>query len=164
MKRILDEAAAVREHGRARTMKWMSPLAVALLAIAFSAEPAAAVKPSGCSLLAAPTTFVCSLNGSEIDCSWDPVGSAKYSVDTIASYVEGTGTDPSESLSVELSFDASPSATPSITIPLSSFPTDPDNDADTDTLVSVVLRVKALNPPNCPQNNHFSGTQTINLD
>jgi hypothetical protein len=161
MKRILGAAAAMLEHGSTRKMKWMSPLALALLATAFSAEPAAAVKPSGCSLLAGPSPFACSLNGDAIDCTWTSVpGAAKYSVDTIASYVEGNGADPSESLSVELGFDAS---TNSISIPLSSFPSDPDGDSDTDTLVSVVLRVKGLNPPNCPQNNTFSGTQTINL-
>ena len=50
-----------------------------------------------------------------------------------------------------------------VTIPLSSFPTDINLDLVDDTLVSVVLRVKGLAPPGkreFNQHNAFSGTVT----
>jgi len=89
-------------------------------------------------------------------CTWDNnLGAPKYSVDTLINYDLNAGA----TLSVDLDFDAT---TTTILIPLNSFPTDPDLDTNTETLVSVVLRVKGLAPVKWKsQNNAFGGTPII---
>jgi hypothetical protein len=142
---------------------------MALLVVAFGAHLALAgsnrVYTSG------PSGFGCafvtvSTPKDTISCTWNnnllPLP-PKYSVDTLASYTDvgGVGT-----LSVDLDFDAvaQGGGTTTVLIPLSAFPADPDLDTNTDILLSVVLRVKALSPPGKSQNNTFSsGTVTCTI-
>jgi len=135
---------------------------IALLAVVFGAHFALAastpVYPTP------PTTFVCvfatvAVQDDTIRCTWDSnLGAPKYSVDTVANYdLFAGGTQ-----SVDLDFGTT---TTTVDIALSSFPTDPDGDLADDTLLSVVLRVKGLNPPlkGRSQNNAFSGTVTCTI-
>jgi hypothetical protein len=114
--------------------------------------------------LPAPTGFTCSFvtvttANDTIHCDWEVLDGAttKYSVDTVANFELGNTLGP---LGADFDF-----GTPinSIDIPLSSFPVDINADLVDDTLVSVVLRVKGLNPPGkrlYNQNNPFS-TPTV---
>jgi hypothetical protein len=93
-------------------------------------------------LTTAPTNFTCSVVDTSVQCSWDALtGAAKYSVEVVANY---TLSDGIATASADFDFGT---ALTSITIPLSAFPTDVNLDTLTDTLGSLVLRVKGLNPP-----------------
>ena len=126
MRRMLSVAATV--------------LAVALLVGPVSAGPQPA-------LSSAPTGFTCMFTtvttvNDTIHCSWDLLdGATKYSVDAVVNYELGNTLGP---LGVEFDFGT---PTNSVDIPLTSFPTDINADTIDDTLVSLVLRVKGLNPP-----------------
>lgn len=133
---------------------------IALLALAFGAQ--FAVAGSDPYYTYPPPDFACAFTtvtttNDNIHCTWTSIGAPKYSVDTIANYnLNGGGT-----LSIDLDFG---SKTTSIDIPLSDFPADPNGDTLADTLVSVVLRVKGLNPGrDNSQNNTFSGTWTCTI-
>lgn len=77
-----------------------------------------------------------------MQCSWDALtGATKYSVDVVANYTLADGITTTSA-----DFDSGTTLT-SITIPLDAFPTDVNQDTLTDTLTSLVLRVKGLNPP-----------------
>jgi hypothetical protein len=77
-----------------------------------------------------------------VQCSWDALtGAAKYSVDVVGNY---TLSDGITTASADFDFGT---ALTTITIPLSAFPTDINQDTFADTLTSLVLRVKGLNPP-----------------
>ncbi len=112
-----------------------------------------------------PSGFNCSfITADTIQCTWsvltDPTtltDATKYSVDAIANFDLGSGLGTQ---SADFDF-GTPDTT--VTIPLSSFPTDINLDTVPDTLVSVVLRVKGLAPPgkrDFNQHNAFSGTLT----
>jgi hypothetical protein len=93
-------------------------------------------------LTAAPTNFNCSFVDTSVQCSWDALtGATKYSVDIVANYTLADGTTTASA-----DFDFGTPLT-SITIPLDTFPTDVNQDTLADTLTSLVLRVKGLNPP-----------------
>jgi len=117
-------------------------------------------------LTTAPTGFACSFatittTNDAITCSWAILpGANKYSVDVIANYDLGNALG-----SMSADFDFGTTAT-SVTIPLSAFPADINLDTVSDTLVSVVLRVKGLVPPGKNvnnQNNPFSPTLTCTI-
>jgi hypothetical protein len=114
--------------------------AVALVAIALSMGGAAAGPLPA--LTTAPTNFTCSFVDTSVQCSWDELTDAtKYSVDVVANYILADGTTTASA-----DFDFGTALT-SITIPLDAFPTDVNQDTFADTLTSLVLRVKGLNPP-----------------
>jgi hypothetical protein len=114
--------------------------AVALVAIALPIGKAAAGPLPA--LTAAPTNFTCSFVDTSVQCSWDALtGATKYSVDVVANYTLADGITTTSA-----DFDFGTTLT-SITIPLDAFPTDVNQDTLTDTLTSLVLRVKGLNPP-----------------
>jgi hypothetical protein len=93
-------------------------------------------------LTTAPTSFTCSVVDTSVDCSWDPlVGASKYSVDVVANYTLADGITTTSA-----DFDFGTTLT-TISIPLDTFPSDIDQDTVDDTLMSLVLRVKGLNPP-----------------
>jgi hypothetical protein len=129
-----------------------------LLTAAFSIAPASAGPMP--SLASAPTGFTCSLVADTVECSWDALdGATKYSVDVVANYVLADATTSSAD------FDFGTAMT-TISIPLSSFPTDINGDLVADTLSSLVLRVKGLNPPGKKQYNEanpFSSTITCTV-
>jgi hypothetical protein len=87
-------------------------------------------------------------------------GATKYSVDVVANFDLGGGV----TMSADFDF-----GTPllAIDIPLSSFSGDINGDTVADTLLSLVLRVKGLNPPaknpHHSQNNQFSSTFTCTI-
>lgn len=86
--------------------------------------------------------FTCSFVDTSVQCSWDALtGATKYSVDVVANYTLADGITTTSA-----DFDFGTTLT-SITIPLDAFPTDVNQDTLTDTLTSLVLRVKGLNPP-----------------
>jgi len=121
----------------------MRQLAVAvlpLLTAALFAAPAFAGREPRFS--EPPANFTCSFVAPDtIQCTWDALtGATKYSVDAIANFDLGGG----GAQSADFDF-GTPDTT--VTIPLSSFPTDINLDLVDDTLVSVVLRVKGLAPP-----------------
>lgn len=138
-------------------MRKMLIAVVTLLAVAVLVGPASAGPQPA--LAEAPAGFTCSFvtvttANDTIHCEWLPVVNAtKYSVDAVANYELGNTLGP---LGVDFDF-----GTPitSVDIPLSSFPVDINADLVDDALVSVVLRVKGLNPPGKQlynQNNPFS--------
>jgi hypothetical protein len=135
-------------------MRKLFVCAVALVAIALALGGAAAGPLPA--LTTAPTNFTCSVVDTSVQCSWDPLaGATKYSVDVVANYTLADGIT-----TVSADFDFGTTLT-SITIPLSAFPTDINQDTLTDTLNSLVLRVKGLNPPgkkNYDQATPFSST------
>src|SRR5207247_118115 len=94
-------------------------------------------------------------------CTWTSLlGANKYAVDVVANFeLSGGGT-----MSADFDFGTPQTA---IDIPLSSFQVDIDGDTLTDTLLSLVLRVKGLNPPaknpHHSQNNQFSSTVTCTI-
>jgi hypothetical protein len=145
-------------------MRKMLFFAVTLLAVAGLVGPASAGPAPA--LTAAPTTFVCAFvtvtaANDTIRCTWDVlVGATKYSVDTIANYELGNTLGP---LGVDFDF-----GTPinTVDIPLSAFPGDVNGDTVTDTLVSLVLRVKGLNPPGKQQFNQHNpfSSPTVTCD
>jgi hypothetical protein len=93
-------------------------------------------------LTTAPTSFTCSVVDTSVDCSWDPLaGASKYSVDVVANYTLADGITTTSA-----DFDFGTTLT-TISIPLDTFPSDIDQDTVDDTLMSLVLRVKGLNPP-----------------
>lgn len=93
-------------------------------------------------LTTAPTSFTCAVVDTSVDCSWDPLaGASKYSVDVVANYTLADGITTTSA-----DFDFGTTLT-SISIPLDTFPSDIDQDTVDDTLMSLVLRVKGLNPP-----------------
>jgi hypothetical protein len=128
--------------------------AVALVAIALAIGGASAGPLPA--LTTAPTNFTCSFVDSSVQCTWDALtGATKYSVDVVANY---TLADGLTTASVDFDFGT---ALTSVTIPLSAFPTDVNQDTLTDTLNSLVLRVKGLNPPGKKEYNQatpFSST------
>jgi hypothetical protein len=114
--------------------------AVALVAIAIATGGAAAGPLPA--LTTAPANFNCSVVDTSVECSWDAVAEAsKYSVDVVANY---TLADGITTTSADFDFGT---ALTSIIIPLDAFPTDIDQNSSDDTLTSLVLRVKGLNPP-----------------
>jgi hypothetical protein len=135
-------------------MRWFSILAVTLLTMALSMAPASAGPTP--SLASAPTGFTCSLVADTVECSWDALaGATKYSVDVVANYVLADASTSSAD------FDFGTALT-TLSIPLSSFPTDVNGDLAADTLSSLVLRVKGLNPPGKSQyNQHTPFSSTI---
>jgi len=153
------------QHGPPRDQRrlFMRQLAVAVLsliaAVLFAAPGSAGPTPR---FADPPPNFTCSLlTADTIECHWDVLVDAngqatKYSVDAVANFdLAGGGTQSAD-------FDFGTPVT-SVTIPLSSFPTDINGDTVPDTLVSVVLRVKGLAPPGkreFNQHNAFSGTVT----
>ena len=93
-------------------------------------------------LTTAPTSFTCAVVDTRVDGSWDPLaGASKYSVDVVANYTLADGITTTSA-----DFDFGTTLT-SISIPLDTFPSDIDQDTVDDTLMSLVLRVKGLNPP-----------------
>ncbi len=126
-------------------MRKASSIAVMLFAVAVLVGPVSAGPQPA--LSAAPAGFTCffvtvTTANDTIHCEWLPVENAtKYSVDAVANFELGNTLGP---LGVDFDF-----GTPmtSVDIPLSSFPIDINADLVDDTLVSVVLRVKGLNPP-----------------
>jgi hypothetical protein len=89
-----------------------------------------------------PTNFTCSVVDTSVQCSWDALtGAAKYSVDVVANYLLSDGITTASA-----DFDFGTALT-SIIIPLSAFPSDANQDGVPDTVTSLVLRVKGLNPP-----------------
>ena len=126
-------------------MRKMLIVAVTLLAVAGLIGPVSAGPQPA--LSAAPTNFTCAFvtvttANDTIRCTWDVLdGATKYSVDTVANFELGNTLGP---LGVDFDF-----GTPinSVDIPLSAFPVDINADLVDDTLVSLVLRVKGLNPP-----------------
>ena len=126
-------------------------LAVALVVGSVSAGPEPA-------LSTAPTGFTCVFTSvttanDTIHCSWDLLlGASKYSVDGTVNYELGNTLGP---LGVEYDFGT---PTNGVDIPLTSFPADINADLTDDTLMSLVLKVKGLNPPKklYNQNNPFS--------
>ena len=135
-------------------MRKMLIVAATLLGIAGLVGPVSAGPEPA--LTAAPTNFVCvfatvSTTNDTIRCTWDFLaGAAKYSVDTIANYDLGNTLGP---LSVDFDFGTSGNT---VDIPLSAFPIDANLDTVADTLVSLVLRVKGLNPPGKQQFNQHN--------
>jgi hypothetical protein len=114
--------------------------AAALAAIALSIGGAAAGPLPA--LTTAPTNFTCSIVETNVQCSWDAVTDAtKYSVDVVANYTLAGATTTASG-----DFDFGTTLT-TITIPLDGFPGDINQDTLPDTLTSLVLRVKAMNPP-----------------
>jgi hypothetical protein len=114
--------------------------AAVLVALGLTFEVAAA--GSLPALTAAPTTFTCSLVDTSVQCSWDALADAtKYSVDVVANYTLADGTTTASA-----DFDFGTPLT-SVTIPLEAFPSDVNQDGSPDSLTSLVLRVKGLNPP-----------------
>lgn len=114
--------------------------AAALVAIALATGGAAAGPLPA--LTTAPTNFTCSFVDGSVECEWEAVAdAAKYSVDVVANYSLADGITTTSA-----DFDFGTTLT-SITIPLDAFPTDINQDTFTDALTSLVLRVKALNPP-----------------
>jgi hypothetical protein len=121
-------------------MRKLFVCAVALVAIALPIGGAAAGPLPA--LTTAPTNFTCSFVDTSVQCSWDMLtGATKYSVDVVANY---TLADGIATASADFDFGT---ALTSITIPLSAFPSDVNLDTLSDTLGSLVLRVKGLNPP-----------------
>jgi hypothetical protein len=93
-------------------------------------------------LTAAPTNFTCSFVDTSVQCSWDTLTDAtKYSVAVVANYTLADGTTTASA-----DFDFGTTLT-NVTIPLDTFPGDINQDSFPDTLTSLVLRVKGLNPP-----------------
>ena len=93
-------------------------------------------------LTTAPTNFTCSVVDTSVECSWDALeGASKYSVDVVANYMLADGITTTSA-----DFDFGTTLT-SISIPVDTFPSDIDQDTFADTLTSLVLRVKGLNPP-----------------
>ena len=93
-------------------------------------------------LTTTPTNFTCSVVDTSVDCSWDALaGASKYSVDVVANYTLADGITTTSA-----DFDFGTTLT-TISIPLDTFPSDIDQDTVDDTLMSLVLRVKGLNPP-----------------
>jgi len=135
-------------------MHKLAVCAVALVAIALSMGGAAAGPLPA--LTAAPTNFTCSFVDTSVQCSWDALTDAtKYSVDVVANYTLADGT-----MTASADFDFGTKLT-SVTIPLDAFPADINQDTLPDTLTSLVLRVKGLNPPGKKeynQANPFSAT------
>lgn len=114
--------------------------AAALVAIALATGGAAAGPLPA--LTTAPTNFTCSVVDTSVDCSWEALaGASKYSVDVVANYTLADGITTTSA-----DFDFGTTLT-SITIPLDAFPSDINQDTSDDALTSLVLRVKALNPP-----------------
>ena len=133
---------------------------IALFALAFGAQ--STIAGSDPYYSSPPPDFACASTmvttpNDNIHRTSTSIGAPKYSVDTIDNYnLNGGGT-----LSIDLDFT---SKTTSIDIPLSAFPSDANGDLLADTLVSVVLRAKGLNPGrNNSQNNAFSGTWTCTI-
>ena len=121
-------------------MQKLFACAAALVAIALATGGAAAGPLPA--LTTAPTNFTCSVVDTSVDCSWDALaGASKYSVDVVANYTLADGITTTSA-----DFDFGTTLT-SITIPLDAFPSDINQDTSDDTLTSLVLRVKALNPP-----------------
>jgi len=150
------------QHGPPRDQRrlFMRQLAVAVLslvtALLFARPVFAGPTPR---FSEPPANFTCSFVAPDtIQCSWDALtGATKYSVDAIANFDLGNALGAQ---SADFDF-GTPDTT--VTIPLSSFPTDINLDLVDDTLVSVVLRVKGLAPPGkreFNQHNAFSGTVT----
>ena len=139
-------------------------IVVALFAVAVFAGPV--LGGSSPALTSAPDHFQCNFTtvsalNDTVECSWDMLTDAtKYSVDVVANYDLGGG----GTMSADFDFGTSLFV---IDIPLSSFPTDINGDTVADTLLSLVLRVKGLNPPaknpHHSQNNQFSGTFTCTI-
>jgi len=125
-------------------MRKIFVIATALLATAVVVGPVSAGPQAA---LPAPTGFTCSFAtvttaNDTIHCEWDVLdGATKYSVDAVANFELGNTLGP---LGVDFDF-----GTPinSVDIAVSSFPTDVNGDTFDDTLLSLVLRVKGLNPP-----------------
>jgi hypothetical protein len=121
-------------------MRKLFVCAAALVALGLTFEVAAAGPLPA--LTAAPTNFTCSFVDTSVQCSWDALTDAtKYSVDVVANYTLADGTTTA---SADFDF-GTPLA--SATIPLEAFPSDVNQDGFADTLTSLVLRVKGLNPP-----------------
>ena len=125
-------------------MRKISMIATALLATAVLVGPVSAGPEAA---LPAPTGFTCAFvtvatTNDTIHCEWAVLdGATKYSVDTVANFELGNTLGP---LGVDFDF-----GTPinSVDISLASFPVDVNADTFEDALVSLVLRVKGLNPP-----------------
>ena len=121
-------------------MRKLFVCAAALVAIGLSIGRVAAGPLPG--LTTAPTSFTCSFVDASVQCSWAELTDAtKYSVDVVANYTLADGTTTA---SADFDF-----GTPllNVTIPLDAFPSDVNQDGSPDTLTSLVLRVKGLNPP-----------------
>ncbi len=139
-------------------------IVVALFAVAVFAGPVFA--GSNPALTAPPADFQCtfttvSTTNDTVHCTWTSLdGATKYSVDVVANYDLGGG----GTMSADFDFGTPLTA---IDIPLSSFPIDINGDMVADTLLSLVLRVKGLNPPakdpHHSQNNQFSGIVTCTI-
>lgn len=134
-------------------MRHLSSIAVTLLTVALSIAPASAGPTP--SLASAPASFTCSLLADTVECSWEALdGAIKYSVDVVANYVLADATTSSADFDFGTTFTT-------ISIPLSAFPADVNGDLVSDTLGSLVLRVKGLNPPGKKDHNQhtpFSST------
>lgn len=135
------------------------PLTIAAVLSALAILVSAAAAGPVPTFTSAPTGFTCSFTtvsttNDAIECSWDVLtGATKYSVDVVANYDLGV---VGGSMSADFDFGTSLTT---IIIPLSSFPTDINTDGATDTLTSLILRVKGLAPPgkkDSNQNNPFS--------
>jgi hypothetical protein len=121
-------------------MRKLFTCALAFVAIALAFGGAAAGPLPA--LTMAPTTFTCSVVDNSVQCSWDALtGAAKYSVDVVANYTLFDGITTASA-----DFDFGTELT-TIIIPLSAFPSDVNQDTFADTMTSLVLRVKGLNPP-----------------
>src|SRR5262245_17684108 len=121
-------------------MRKLFVCAVALVAIALAIRGAAAGPLPA--VTTAPTNFTCSFVDTSVPCSWDALpGAAKYSVDGVPNYTLADGITPTSA-----PFDFATTLT-IIIIPLSAFPNDVNQYTLADTLNSLVLRVKRLNPP-----------------
>ncbi len=114
--------------------------------------------------LPAPANFEAALSDDVIQTHWDEVdGATKYSVDVIAIYdVDVNSDDEADTMD----FDFGTTET-SLDIPVQDLMMDIDGDDEGDLLpATVILRVKALNPParnGNRQNNPFSATEVIHL-
>src|SRR5262249_51240715 len=112
-------------------------VAVTLFALTWSSSGALARQVSV--LASAPSDFTCAFvtvttANDAVQCSWTALeGATKYSVDVVANFDVGNGT------TMSADFDFGTSGT-SVTIPLSSFPTDVNGDLAADVLQSLVLR------------------------
>lgn len=127
---------------------------VTLVALIFSITGATAGPVPA--LTTAPTGFTCEVQGDSVVCSWDQLdGAKKYSVEVIVNYTLNDGVTTA---SADFDFGTEMLE---ITIPLAAFPSDINDDLLDDTLTSLVLRVKGLNPPgkkDYNQNTPFSSS------